>query len=186
MMNCTLGPQSTSLEQTLWSSAQRSRAAVNTTSAPKPTTTTGWTVRRTSLSAWSWFQQLLESICFFPPSEIQIVISSYYLFSSSLTFLLFLTLCPPPLSLRARASSAPSPSRTLTVPDDDKVYFFFKEKAVEAGQWDKRVYSRVARVCKVERGREKMSNTTICSALNIPTGSQKNCSRTRELFSGLL
>uniref|UniRef100_A0A3Q2C649 Sema domain-containing protein n=1 Tax=Cyprinodon variegatus TaxID=28743 RepID=A0A3Q2C649_CYPVA len=34
-------------------------------------------------------------------------------------------------------------------PDDDKVYFFFKEKAVEAGQWDRRVYSRVARVCKV-------------------------------------
>lgn len=34
-------------------------------------------------------------------------------------------------------------------PDDDKVYFFFKERAVEAGQWDKRVYSRVARVCKV-------------------------------------
>lgn len=37
-------------------------------------------------------------------------------------------------------------------PDDDKVYFFFKERAVEAGQWDKRVYSRVARVCKVRRG----------------------------------
>lgn len=36
-------------------------------------------------------------------------------------------------------------------PDDDKVYFFFKERAVEAGQWDKKVYSRVARVCKVER-----------------------------------
>lgn len=36
--------------------------------------------------------------------------------------------------------------------DDDKVYFFFKEKAVEAGQWDKRVYSRVARVCKNDVG----------------------------------
>ncbi|CAB1441478.1 unnamed protein product [Pleuronectes platessa] len=35
-------------------------------------------------------------------------------------------------------------------PDDDKVYFFFKDKAVEAGQWDKRVYSRVARVCKTD------------------------------------
>lgn len=34
-------------------------------------------------------------------------------------------------------------------PDDDKVYFFFRERAVEAGQWDQRVYSRVARVCKV-------------------------------------
>lgn len=37
-------------------------------------------------------------------------------------------------------------------PDDDKVYFFFKEKAVEADQWDKRVYSRVARVCKNDVG----------------------------------
>ncbi|XP_053724705.1 semaphorin-3D isoform X2 [Synchiropus splendidus] len=35
-------------------------------------------------------------------------------------------------------------------PDDDKVYFFFREAAVEAGQWDKRVFSRVARVCKVD------------------------------------
>ncbi|XP_019900489.2 semaphorin-3D isoform X1 [Esox lucius] len=33
--------------------------------------------------------------------------------------------------------------------DDDKVYFFFKETAVESSQWDRRVYSRVARVCKV-------------------------------------
>uniref|UniRef100_A0A665TUT4 Semaphorin-3D-like n=1 Tax=Echeneis naucrates TaxID=173247 RepID=A0A665TUT4_ECHNA len=37
-------------------------------------------------------------------------------------------------------------------PDDDKLYFFFKERAVEAGQWDKRVYSRVARVCKNDVG----------------------------------
>ncbi|XP_029683127.1 semaphorin-3D isoform X1 [Takifugu rubripes] len=36
--------------------------------------------------------------------------------------------------------------------DDDKVYFFFKERAVEADQWDKRVYSRVARVCKNDVG----------------------------------
>lgn len=33
--------------------------------------------------------------------------------------------------------------------DDDKVYFFFKETAVESNQLDKRIYSRVARVCKV-------------------------------------
>ncbi|XP_033935843.1 semaphorin-3D-like, partial [Pseudochaenichthys georgianus] len=33
-------------------------------------------------------------------------------------------------------------------PDDDKVYFFFRERAVEAGQWEKRTHSRVARVCK--------------------------------------
>uniref|UniRef100_A0A3Q0RC94 Si:dkey-49n23.1 n=1 Tax=Amphilophus citrinellus TaxID=61819 RepID=A0A3Q0RC94_AMPCI len=37
-------------------------------------------------------------------------------------------------------------------PDDDKVYFFLKERAVEAGQWDRRVYSRVARVCKNDAG----------------------------------
>ncbi|XP_061582557.1 semaphorin-3D [Cololabis saira] len=37
-------------------------------------------------------------------------------------------------------------------PDDDKVYFFFREKAVEAGQWDRRVHSRVARVCKNDVG----------------------------------
>ncbi|XP_068450064.1 semaphorin-3D [Clinocottus analis] len=37
-------------------------------------------------------------------------------------------------------------------PDDDKLYFFFRERAAEAGQWDKRVYSRVARVCKNDVG----------------------------------
>uniref|UniRef100_H3B8Q9 Si:dkey-49n23.1 n=1 Tax=Latimeria chalumnae TaxID=7897 RepID=H3B8Q9_LATCH len=37
-------------------------------------------------------------------------------------------------------------------PDDDKVYFFFKETAVESGQWDKRIFSRVARVCKNDIG----------------------------------
>ncbi|XP_066526682.1 semaphorin-3D [Hoplias malabaricus] len=36
--------------------------------------------------------------------------------------------------------------------DDDKVYFFFKETAVESNQMDKRVYSRVARVCKNDIG----------------------------------
>ncbi|KAK7916338.1 hypothetical protein WMY93_012099 [Mugilogobius chulae] len=46
---------------------------------------------------------------------------------------------------------------SFSIPDthssnDDKVYFFFKERAVEAGQWDKRVYSRVARVCKNDVG----------------------------------
>ncbi|KAK1161484.1 semaphorin-3D-like [Acipenser oxyrinchus oxyrinchus] len=37
-------------------------------------------------------------------------------------------------------------------PDDDKVYFFFKETAVESNQWDKRIYTRVARVCKNDVG----------------------------------
>nr|XP_034961968.1 semaphorin-3D-like isoform X2 [Zootoca vivipara] len=37
--------------------------------------------------------------------------------------------------------------------DDDKVYFFFRETAVEAGQWERRrIYSRVARVCKNDVG----------------------------------
>lgn len=36
--------------------------------------------------------------------------------------------------------------------DDDKVYIFFKETAVESSQWDKRIYNRVARVCKNDVG----------------------------------
>ncbi|XP_060095971.1 semaphorin-3D-like isoform X2 [Heteronotia binoei] len=37
--------------------------------------------------------------------------------------------------------------------DDDKVYFFFRETAVEAGQWEKRrIHARVARVCKNDVG----------------------------------
>ncbi|XP_048348201.1 semaphorin-3D-like isoform X2 [Sphaerodactylus townsendi] len=37
--------------------------------------------------------------------------------------------------------------------DDDKVYFFFRETAIEAGQWERRrIYSRVARVCKNDVG----------------------------------
>uniref|UniRef100_A0A8D0CIM8 Si:dkey-49n23.1 n=1 Tax=Scleropages formosus TaxID=113540 RepID=A0A8D0CIM8_SCLFO len=37
-------------------------------------------------------------------------------------------------------------------PDDDKIYFFFRETAVESSQWDRHVYSRVARVCKNDIG----------------------------------
>ncbi|XP_061473888.1 semaphorin-3D-like [Rhineura floridana] len=37
--------------------------------------------------------------------------------------------------------------------DDDKVYFFFRETAVEAGQWERRrIHARVARVCKNDVG----------------------------------
>ncbi|XP_062977186.1 semaphorin-3D-like [Elgaria multicarinata webbii] len=37
--------------------------------------------------------------------------------------------------------------------EDDKVYFFFRETAVEAGQWEKRrIHARVARVCKNDVG----------------------------------
>ncbi|TSM44138.1 Semaphorin-3D [Bagarius yarrelli] len=46
---------------------------------------------------------------------------------------------------------------SYSIPDthslnDDKVYFFFKETAVESNQLDKRIYSRVARVCKNDIG----------------------------------
>ncbi|KAM6947770.1 semaphorin-3D [Lycodopsis pacificus] len=37
-------------------------------------------------------------------------------------------------------------------PDDDKLYFFFRERAAEAGHADGRLYSRVARVCKNDVG----------------------------------
>ncbi|XP_023667052.1 semaphorin-3D [Paramormyrops kingsleyae] len=36
--------------------------------------------------------------------------------------------------------------------DDDKIYFFFKETAVESNEWDRHIYSRVARVCKNDIG----------------------------------
>lgn len=56
---------------------------------------------------------------------------------------------PPPLS-----HSEPDFVGSFSIPDthspdDDKIYLFFRERAAEAGQWDQRVYSRVARVCKV-------------------------------------
>ncbi|XP_056294172.1 semaphorin-3D isoform X2 [Pseudoliparis swirei] len=37
-------------------------------------------------------------------------------------------------------------------PDDDKVYFFFRERWSESGEEDQRVHSRVARVCKNDVG----------------------------------
>ncbi|NWI99098.1 SEM3D protein, partial [Crypturellus undulatus] len=38
-------------------------------------------------------------------------------------------------------------------PRDDKVYIFFRETALEAGQWERRhIHARVARVCKVRSG----------------------------------
>ncbi|NXO49701.1 SEM3D protein, partial [Aramus guarauna] len=39
-------------------------------------------------------------------------------------------------------------------PHDDKVYIFFREMAMEAGQWERRhIHARVARVCKVSHQR---------------------------------
>nr|XP_032827637.1 semaphorin-3D-like [Petromyzon marinus]XP_032827638.1 semaphorin-3D-like [Petromyzon marinus] len=40
-------------------------------------------------------------------------------------------------------------------PDDDKVYFFFREVAVETGGKDKAIYTRVARVCKNDVGGQR-------------------------------
>jgi len=40
-------------------------------------------------------------------------------------------------------------------PDDDKVYFFFRERWSESGEEDQRVHSRVARVCKVRKTRRR-------------------------------
>ncbi|XP_010016914.1 PREDICTED: semaphorin-3D-like, partial [Nestor notabilis] len=38
-------------------------------------------------------------------------------------------------------------------PHDDKVYIFFRERAMEAGQWERRhIHARVARVCKNDVG----------------------------------
>lgn len=56
--------------------------------------------------------------------------------------------------------AAPSPSEPTFVgayaipdtynPHDDKVYIFFRETAMDAGQWEQRhIHARVARVCKV-------------------------------------
>lgn len=41
-------------------------------------------------------------------------------------------------------------SRTSEQGDDDKVYLFFSETAVECDCFNKLVVSRVARVCKVK------------------------------------
>ncbi|NXN94990.1 SEM3D protein, partial [Rhinopomastus cyanomelas] len=39
-------------------------------------------------------------------------------------------------------------------PHDDKIYIFFRETAMEAGQWERRhIHARVARVCKVSHQR---------------------------------
>ncbi|KFO11577.1 Semaphorin-3D, partial [Balearica regulorum gibbericeps] len=44
-------------------------------------------------------------------------------------------------------------------PHDDKVYIFFRETAMEAGQWERRhIHARVARVCKVSHQRPVCHN----------------------------
>lgn len=59
-------------------------------------------------------------------------------------------LITPSLSLEARFVSAHPVSDTYN-PDDDKIYFFFRESSRDGN--DKSVLSRVARVCKVRWGR---------------------------------
>ncbi|NWY75620.1 SEM3D protein, partial [Erithacus rubecula] len=47
-------------------------------------------------------------------------------------------------------------------PHDDKVYIFFRETAMEAGQWERRhIHARVARVCKVScQGQHPVASCT--------------------------
>uniref|UniRef100_H3A8H1 Semaphorin 3D n=2 Tax=Latimeria chalumnae TaxID=7897 RepID=H3A8H1_LATCH len=40
-------------------------------------------------------------------------------------------------------------------PDDDKIYFFFREASQESGSLDKAIFSRVARVCKNDVGGQR-------------------------------
>ncbi|NWI96629.1 SEM3D protein, partial [Pitta sordida] len=50
-------------------------------------------------------------------------------------------------------------------PHDDKVYIFFRETAMEAGQWEQRhIHARVARVCKVSHLRAVCHRTRLSSA----------------------
>ncbi|XP_061689814.1 semaphorin-3D-like [Syngnathoides biaculeatus] len=74
--------------------------------------------------------------------------------------------------------------------DDDKIYFFFREAAVEAQQWDKRIYSRVARVCKNDvGGRRSLINrwTTFLKARLVcsvpgPSGVHTHFNRLEDVF----
>ena len=51
--------------------------------------------------------------------------------------------------------------------DDDKVYFFFTEKAMESGDREGAIHTRVGRVCAVRRRRgcnaQKVCCTLYCS-----------------------
>ncbi|NXN27443.1 SEM3D protein, partial [Nycticryphes semicollaris] len=48
-------------------------------------------------------------------------------------------------------------------PHDDKVYIFFRETAMEAGQWERRhIHARVARVCKVSHKRPACHDWLSC------------------------
>ncbi|NXG89493.1 SEM3D protein, partial [Stercorarius parasiticus] len=82
-------------------------------------------------------------------------------------------------------------------PHDDKVYIFFRETAMEAGQWERRhIHARVARVCKVtpawgrhppllweEKGRTSTQlgeeGPPAMSLLSLPLAHQPVCQTTR-------
>ncbi|XP_061642322.1 semaphorin-3D-like isoform X2 [Phyllopteryx taeniolatus] len=74
--------------------------------------------------------------------------------------------------------------------DDDKIYFFFREVAAEAEQWDKKIYSRVARVCKNDvGGRRSLINrwTTFLKARLVcsvpgPSGVHTHFDRLEDVF----
>ncbi|NXG76862.1 SEM3D protein, partial [Baryphthengus martii] len=54
-------------------------------------------------------------------------------------------------------------------PHDDKVYIFFRETAVEAGQWERRhIHARVARVCKVSHQRPACHGQVVTA--HLPQG----------------
>ncbi|KAM9859241.1 semaphorin-3D [Aulostomus maculatus] len=75
-------------------------------------------------------------------------------------------------------------------PDDDKVYIFFKETAVEVEPRDKKFYSRVARVCKNDvGGRRSLINrwTTFLKARLVcsvpgPSGTDTHFDELEDIF----
>ncbi|NXU12474.1 SEM3D protein, partial [Pardalotus punctatus] len=77
-------------------------------------------------------------------------------------------------------------------PHDDKVYIFFRETAMEAGQWERRhIHARVARVCKVmllhrelwgKMGRTSTELAEHFPAFSAAAGSPAHC-QTRLLAS---
>ncbi|NXG53171.1 SEM3D protein, partial [Psilopogon haemacephalus] len=63
-------------------------------------------------------------------------------------------------------------------PHDDKVYIFFRETAMEAGQWERRhIHARVARVCKVGHQRPPAVASCPTSWAFVFFGSQGTSSR---------
>ncbi|XP_035193897.1 semaphorin-3D-like isoform X1 [Oxyura jamaicensis] len=76
-------------------------------------------------------------------------------------------------------------------PHDDKVYIFFRETALEAGQWDRRhIHARVARVCKNDVGGKRslinrwstfLKARLVCS-IPGPQGTQTHFDQLEDVF----